>query len=139
MCPACSQALDCQEHGTSFQQHIDSIPIPILLVDTNHAVVAMNAKARELQGSEPEAGEIFSFGTVFDCVHSRLPEGCGRSIHCLGCVIRRSVTEAFRTGEPQIAAPATVSVESGNQLSDVAFNVSTAKRGELIVMRISHV
>jgi hypothetical protein len=136
MCPACWQALASQENGVSLQRHIDSIPIPILLVDSNNATLRMNEKASETLGSNAEATKGIQFGLVFDCLHSHFPEGCGRSIHCSGCVIRRTVAETFSTGQPQIAVPATLRVDSADQPSDVVFTITTVKSGKFVLMRI---
>jgi nitrogen-specific signal transduction histidine kinase len=136
MCPACYEALVAQESGVSLQRHIDSIPIPILLVDSNDAVVAMNAKAGSVLGKKLDATAKQPFGQVFDCIHSRLPEGCGRTIHCSGCQIRRSVAMTFETGEPQVLVPATLSLESPDQLSDAVLTITTVKRDELVLLRI---
>jgi hypothetical protein len=136
MCPACFEALLSQERGVSLQRHIDSIPIPILLVDSNDGVVTMNAEACSLLGKKLDPTARPPFGQVFDCIHSRLPEGCGRTIHCSGCVIRRSVATTFETGEPQVLVPATLSVESPDRLSDAVLTVTTVKRGGVVLLRI---
>jgi hypothetical protein len=138
MCPACYDALVSQEGGVSLQRHIDSIPIPILLVDSNDAVVAGNAKACSVLGKKLDATARPLFGEVFDCVHSHLPEGCGRTIHCSGCVIRRTVATTFDTGEPQVLVPATLSLESPDQLSDAVLTITTVKRERegVVLLRI---
>ena len=136
MCRSCSQALVSQEHGSSLQQHIDGIEVPILLVDEENMTLAMNARAREILGSKPESASGAQIGRVFDCLHSQLPEGCGRTIHCSGCVIRRCVTDTFRTGKPQVAVPATLSVDSAERPSDIVFAVTTVKNGNVVLMRI---
>ena len=136
MCPACSQALAFQEQGVPLQRHIDSVPIPILPVDTNNITLAMNAKASEMLGGNSGATTGSQFGLVFDCVHSRQSEGCGRSIHCSGCVIRRSVADTFTKGKPQIAVPATLNVDSFDRPSNVVLTITTVKNDKFVLMRI---
>ena len=136
MCPACSQALASEEQGVSLQRHIDSIPVPILLVDGNNTTLAMNAKASETLGKAHNSATGVQFGLVFDCAHSHLPEGCGRTIHCSGCVIRRSIANTFNTGQPQVAVPATVSVDSAEQASEIVLTITTVKNDGVVVMRI---
>jgi transcriptional regulator with PAS, ATPase and Fis domain len=139
MCPECSSALSFQEDGVPLQHHIDSIPIPIILLDSNNAIVATNAKACEMLGRKPEATVNRPFGTVFDCVYSRVPEECGRRIHCSGCVIRNSVTTTYNTGAPQVSVPATLSVESPDRFSEAVLTVTTVKSAGLVVMRIEQI
>ncbi len=136
LCPVCQEALVSQEWGVPLDRHIDSIPVPILLVDGSNTVVTMNATAREMLGEKSDAAAKRLFGQVFDCVHSRLLEGCGRTIHCLGCAIRRSVATTFETGEPQILIPATLSIESSDQLSDAVVTITTVKRDGVVLLRI---
>jgi hypothetical protein len=143
MCPACSQALAFQEQGVPLQRHIDSVEgvirQPNLLVDSNNITLAMNAKASEMLGGNSEANTGSQFGLVFDCAHARLPQGCGRSIHCSGCVIRRSVADTFTTGKPQIAVPATLNVDSPEDPSDVVLTITTVKNDKFVLMRIDEV
>lgn len=139
MCPDCSQIWLSQERGVSLQCHIDSIPVPILLVDSNNTTLAINAKASEILGISSDAVGGSQFGSVFDCVHSDLAEGCGRSIHCSGCVIRRSVAGTYHTGQPQIAIPATLSVTNSEKPSDVVFMITTVRNDRVVLMRIDQV
>jgi len=136
MCAACSEALGQQERGVSLERHLDSIPVPILLVDGNIDVVMMNAKASEVLSEKLTATAKPCLGQVFDCIHSRLPEGCGRTIHCSGCTIRRSVAATFDTGQPQIRVPATISIESPDQLSQAVISITTVKREAVVLLRI---
>lgn len=136
MCPNCLHALICQNEGVSLQSHINSIPIPIVLVDRDNRIIGTNAKAVEMLGRKPEAAVGLPFGTVFECIYSRLPEGCGRTIHCSGCVIRKCVTATFNTGTPHVSVPATLNVESPDQLSEAVLTVTTVKGDRVVVMRI---
>jgi len=136
MCPECAEAVVSQERGVSLQRHIDRIPIPIFLIDGDDGVVAMNAKACEVLGKKSVATAKQPFGQVFDCIHSRLPEGCGRTIHCSGCAIRRSVTTTFQTGEPQIQIPATLSINNPDRLSDAVLTITTLRRDGIVLLRV---
>lgn len=122
----------------SLQCHIDSIPVPILLVDSNNKTLAINAKASEILGISSDAVGGSQFGSVFDCMHADLAEGCGRSIHCSGCVIRSSVG-TYHTGQPQIAIPATLSVTNSEKPSDVVFTITTVRNDRVVLMRIDKV
>jgi len=137
MCPACSRALAVQENGVPLQRHIDSIPVPILVVDSQNTVIAGNAKAAEILGQRLDGPPARPpFGLVFDCVHSHLPEGCGRAIHCTGCVIRKNVAATFNTGEPHVSVPATLSVDSPDHPSETVFHITTVKGDGMVLMRI---
>lgn len=135
MCPTCSEAIASQEHGVSLQRHIDGIPVPILLIDRNNVVVTMNVKAGEMLGGKLATAKQL-LGQVFDCVHWRRPQGCGRAVHCSGCAIRRSVAATFDTGEPQIRIPATLTTESPDRLSEAVLIITTVKSDGVVLLRV---
>lgn len=137
LCHGCSSALVWQDEGTTLQRHIDSIPAPVLLIDSENKVLAANARASEILGRRSDSADL-TFGQVFDCVYSHDPEGCGRAIHCVGCVIRKSVAATFNTGQPQVSVPATLSVNSPDQPSAVTFIITTIRTGEFVTLRIDH-
>ncbi len=139
ICPACSEAFAFQD-GISLQRYIDSIAIPILLVDNNTGIVATNTKACEMLGKGNRTAIIDQLiGPVFECAHARLPEGCGRTIHCSGCAIRKSVVNTFNTGEPQISVPATLTLEDPDRVSEIVLTITTVKSNGLVVMRLEQV
>jgi PilZ domain-containing protein/PAS domain-containing protein len=131
ICPDCKNTFAFQE-GVSLQQYIDSIPYPILFVDKDMRVSFGNAKACKILGKAHDAVTGRLYGEVFECSHSRLPEGCGRTICCSGCTIRRTVTQSFRTGEGQGQIPATLK-QNG---SDVSLQITTLNVGEIVLLRI---
>ncbi len=138
ICPACSDTFSRYD-GLSLQTYIDSMPIPILVVDTNTGVVGTNAKASEMLGCKPERLIDRVIGPVFDCAYSRLPQGCGRLIHCSGCVIRNCVLRTFNTGQPQVSVPATLTSGSPDELSEVVLTVTAVKTAGVVVLRLDQV
>ena len=111
-------------------------PPPDITTETTgqFSLAGLSPLERQLASLQPPVQP--RFGLFFDCVHSRLPEGCGRTIHCSGCVIRKSVATTFNTGEAQISIPATLNVESPDQLSEAVFEITTVKRDGLVVVKI---
>ena len=107
-----------------------------LFINDGNNVVIINAKARRILGRKRGQTETQLSGKVFDCVHSRSAEGCGRAIHCSGCAIRRSVTTTFETGESQLLVPATLSIANQDQISQAVIAITTVKIGGLIVLHL---
>ena len=138
ICQACSDAF-FSNNGVSFQTYIDGIRIPILVVDNNTGVVGANSKACEYLGRKPERLLHQLIGPVFDCAHSRLPQGCGRTIHCSGCVIRNCILTTLNTGEPQISVPATLTSGNPDRLSEVVLTITTVKTAGVVVLRVEQV
>jgi len=134
ICAPCAENLSFVE-GVSLQLFIDSLPAPVLVVDADCTTEAMNRSACEqlALGSESVRHELL--GSVFTCVNSRMPGGCGRTICCSGCTIRRAVTHTFATGEPQVS-PATLVVGDSNQPAEIALNITTIKTESAVLLRL---
>ncbi len=132
ICASCRDNLDCQE-GVALQSYLDSIPLPILVLDSKFQIAALNRKACEITGSNPKEAQRLP-GDVVECEQARLPGGCGRAVCCSGCAIRKAVLKTFETGEPESGIPATLTLE-GDQ-SSVALTISTVRVGDVVMLRI---
>jgi len=119
------------------QRYLDKLPEPVLVVDGDVSVSFMNQSAERLTGKTTDAAPRRKGGEVFDCAHSHLPEGCGRTIHCSGCVIRRSVTATYTTGEPRVQVPA--SLRRLDADGEVALTITTVKAGDTVLLRVDKV
>jgi hypothetical protein len=74
-------------------------------------------------------------GDVFECEYARHPDGCGRTIHCSGCAIRRSVTTTFQTGQALHHVPAQLK-QYPQENRQVEMLISTEKVGDTVWLRI---
>lgn len=134
----CSRCLDNFkfQQGVPIQRYLDSLPLPVVVVDRYAVVKAMNREACSALGKGPQEIVQHLVGNVFECAHARLPEGCGRTIHCSGCTIRRSVTRTFETGEPQVDVPATLRYIGPADARAVTLAITTVKAGEAVMLRV---
>ncbi len=122
--------------GIPLGEYLDSLPEPILLVDGKARVLDANAALRS-STREPGAlppGRLL--GEVFECVHSAEPGGCGRTIHCSGCTIRRTVTDTFETGEGHLRVPATLTLSATGEPAPVQLLITTEKAGDHVLLRV---
>ncbi len=138
ICEDCVDNLAFQQ-GVMFQRFLDSIPVPVLAVDRHVVVKAVNRKACDVLGKNPQEIVQHLGGNVFECAHARLPEGCGRTIHCSGCVIRKSVNRTFETGEPQVSVPATLRRGDPDHPSAVVLFITTARSGDVVMLRVDRI
>jgi len=138
ICSDCSSMLRPQ-FGMSIDRYIDTLPVPVLATEVYNGriiVKAANEPACKAVGKELREVVQHLAGNVFECDHARLPEGCGRTMHCSGCAIRRSVMTTFETGEPQGMVPATLSRFAPDAPTVVAMTITTVKIGDLVVLRV---
>ena len=112
-----------QHQGVSLQSFIDGFSFPILVLNGNLDVVSLNIAVADSAGLDRQEVQHLSIGEVVECKHSRSPEGCGRTIHCTGCVLRNSVTETNATGLSLTMIPAAVNTAT----REIQLYVSTIK------------
>ena len=98
ICPACDRHFERMWGGISLAEYLDELEEPVAVVDADARVCTANLRMAELTGRA--RGELRGLlaGEAVACVHSRLPEGCGGTVHCRECAIRRTVGEVARTG-----------------------------------------
>lgn len=100
MCVDCSDHFGRLWRGMSISEYLDEIPVPILVVDgTRVRVAGANRTVAAALGVSREQLVGLRGGEAMACKHSRLPEGCGETVHCRECTLRRSVLEVARTGQ----------------------------------------
>jgi len=134
ICAGCRDQV-LAEMGVPLSDFLDALPQPVIVVDGNAVVIATNASAREMaenDGANPKP----LLGDVFECVNAKQPEGCGRTVHCSGCTIRRTVEHTFETGEAQLRVPATLTVGSEEEPEEVGLWITTEKVGGRVLLRV---
>lgn len=138
ICPECTNKLRLELH-MPIDRFIEQLPAPVLATEIYNGrviVKAANGPACAAVGKELREVVQHLAGNVFECGNARLPEGCGRTIHCSGCAIRRAVLRTWETGEPQSMVPATFSRADADDPASVTMHITTVKIGELVALRI---
>lgn len=131
ICDACANRM-IGDTPISLQQYLEDLAIPVLVTESDLTASFANRAARERLGLPGVAGG--RIGEVFTCIHARQPEGCGRTIHCSGCAIRRSIIAAADSGKPQVDVPATLKYGDGDNPGLACFRVTALKQGELVLL-----
>lgn len=121
MCPGCQEHFRRQWSGLSLGEYLDAFDRPIVVVDAEGRVVAANQQLADLVGrSQRELSGLLG-GEAMECQYSRLPGGCGRTVHCQTCTIRNAVSQTLETGEPLDRVPAWLDQQEGR----VSLRIST--------------
>ncbi len=113
MCPSCAEFFGRLWEGMPLGEYLDDLAAPVLVVDPEHRVLAANARMAEALGRDPRELRGALVGEAMACSHARLPEGCGKTIHCRECTIRREVAEVAASGRPVPAARAYLATDAG--------------------------
>lgn len=132
--------VSCREHffrdaGMSLQRFIDNFPFPVLVFGNSLQPVAINRSGTLASPSTVQITPATTIGNLVECEHSHQQEGCGKTIHCSGCVLRKTVEQTNQSGDPAFLVPATISTEN----SDIRFYVSTLKVDGRVFVKLDKV
>lgn len=92
---------------------LEGFPSPVLLATADGRVVAANRAFAALTGRVPADIRGWRTGDAMACERTRLAGGCGGTMHCRECTIRRMVAEVGRTRIPRWRVPAYVVTAMG--------------------------
>lgn len=122
--------------GVDLQEFLSMLDHPVILVNRDVRILAANWKIHQMVDKELEKIREKLGGEVFECENSKLPGGCGKTIHCSGCTIRICVNETYQTGNPVKERPATLNQGIPGQSVPIELLISTYKSGELVLLMI---
>ncbi len=129
MCTSCAEHFGRLWRGMSLSDYLESLPEPVIVVNGEGRVLGANEKLATLfQREKSQLSCGLMTGQAFACVRSRLPEGCGGTVHCRDCAIRRAVTQVHDTGRPVRSAKAFIQTEAGR----VEMTISAHPEGPLV-------
>ncbi len=140
VCAPCSvRILSQMGMGTPLQKFLDELGAPILVTVSDVRAFTANKRAREILGKDLDQIEGEKGGDVIECIYSKLPGGCGNTVHCKGCTIRNAATETLATGRSAVRVPAYQDIDTPDGVRPMRFLVSTEKVGEFVLLRIDDV
>lgn len=128
MCVSCADHYERLWRGMPLSEYLDTLPAPVVVVNQDGCVVAANQKVAALFGREKAEMRGLMGGEALACVHSLLPEGCGKTIHCRECTIRRAVQKVATTGVPLRRVPAYLDTKDGR----VSLRLSVKRKDGLV-------
>jgi len=138
LCEECFRHLEARM-GTPLMDYLDGLDVPVLATDDDVVVQAANKPLLELVGKGLSEVQGQRGGDVFECAYARLPGGCGRTVHCSGCAIRRAVTETFVTGKSQRGVRAYLSRDNVTAMLQLGLVISTEKAFGVVLLRIDRI
>ncbi|HET6486932.1 MAG TPA: hypothetical protein VFH83_10965 [Spirochaetia bacterium] len=119
-----------------FRDFLESIEAPLLAVDGEGRAITANTVALKTLGKGmPQVGGRLP-GEVMECEYSRLPGGCGKTVHCNGCQIRMSVDYTRSTGEARVRTRAYIRIQESQGVKQYDYYVSTEKLDGVVLLRI---
>lgn len=125
--------------GTRLLDFLDEMSVPVLIVNRDGTIETANLKAQQMLGKDLPRIRGYRGGDVFECAYASLPEGCGETIHCSGCTIRRAVMRTFETGQNLPHEPAYLNRRDQDSIRKIKFVISTERVNGYVLLRIEDV
>jgi hypothetical protein len=138
ICPSCKDYFLSGKRPT-LNEFLNQIPVPVLVVNPQGEIEFANRPALTLLEKDIDQVKGFKGGDAMECVYSRLPKGCGKTVHCKACTIRKNVTKTFESGQNLQRVPAYLNRRAGNDMIRINFLISTKKENDIVLLRIDQV
>jgi PAS domain-containing protein len=106
LCDGCGRAVGRGTRPLGLSQALDRVPAAVLVVDPEGRVLAANAAMARALGRDRDALLGLRGGEAMTCAFALLPEGCGNTVHCRECAIRRTVMAVYDDGRPRVGVRA---------------------------------
>ena len=135
ICTECHEYFSKQLKGLSLDEYLENFGFPVFIVNKDNRIVAANKAAEKVTGKSSKRVSGLLSGKAMECIYARLPEGCGYSVHCETCTIRRAVTSTMKTGIPKSHVPVKLRQEKG----DVQMVISVNKMDNAVRMVIEEI
>jgi len=138
VCDECFRHLEARS-GMPLLDFLNGLGVPVLVADSDGVVELASKPLLELVGKGLPQVRGRRGGDVFECAYAHLPGGCGKTVHCSGCAIRRAVTETFMTGRSLRQVPAYLNRGTATQFLQLGLLISTEKAWGMVLLRIDYI
>lgn len=135
ICPRCVEQIEVTQ-VMDICQYLENLPAPILVVDGDAVVRGANTKACKAVSKDLPQILNMRGGDVFECIHAKSPEGCGRTMHCSGCTVRRAVVDTLSTGVAMSGIHVEVMQRINNEDRPVMLTISTQRLANCVLFQI---
>ena len=139
MCDACASHLEASTYGIPLRQFLDSLDVPVTLVDDNVRVVYANPSTHALLKKSHAAIEHQFGGNVFECENSYQPGGCGKTASCTACTLRNAVTRCYKSGQAEDGLVATLTRRTDGGVVDFSMRISTRRINDQVLVKIDEI
>lgn len=132
ICPECYRILLRQADGMSFDEYLEEFNAPVLVVNSERRIAAANSSALSMLAKPRECVIGFLGGEAMECKYARLPEGCGQTIHCEACSIRRLVQKTMEEKHSHHNILVSLMTDNGKMI----FHISSVFQNGMVLLVI---
>jgi len=134
ICAPCSLAVEFDSQP--LHTFLDSVPDPVIAVDAEGRLLGATKAFADFVGTETSSLQGVLAGDALSCEYSRLPAGCGQTVHCAGCTVRRAYEQTMASGESRIQSDAEAFVETPDGRARLVMQLSTQRVGHVVLVRV---
>ena len=135
VCDGCARRL-LAECGVELGRYLEGVGAPVMLIDHDGVVVAASRQALERLGMDASEVEGKLCGDVFRCVNASLPGGCGKTVHCPKCALRRCVVATVGSKKGVSDAPVRLKTGDPDAPKWLGIVVTTEYFSGVVMLRI---
>ena len=132
ICEDCHGYYSKQTAGISFDEYLNRFDNPVFIVDEDVRILAANNRAETLIGKPMTDFLGLLGGEALECIYARLSGGCGKTVHCVTCAIRITVTSTIQDGVFHKDVPAKLNLED----DEIALYLSTEIIGSCVCVKV---
>jgi hypothetical protein len=135
LCPRCVDYFELREVA-DICQYLENLPAPILVMDGDGVIRGANSLACKTVSKDLPHILNRRGGDVFECAYARLPGGCGGTVHCSGCTIRKAILDTLSTGQPLSGISVEVLQVVEGKDRKVKLRISTQRMANCVLLQI---
>jgi hypothetical protein len=99
-------------------------------------IILANKMVREFSQRGSTDRREFLVGDALGCEFAQFPGGCGKTIHCEECTIRKAILNTFKTGTSHLKEKALLIRSTPVNTYQIQYLVSTEKVRDTVLLRI---
>ena len=138
ICPSCQDYFFSGE-TQSLSDFLNNLTIPVFAVDNDGVILLANLPALQILGKDLSQVQNQRGGDAMECAYARLPGGCGFTVHCKACTIRRAVMRTFESGESLERVTTHLNRRVDDEIIQIRFLIATQKMNDVVLLRIDEI
>lgn len=133
ICDDCASQMMSEPTGL-IRTFLDQLEYPVILIDSESKMFLENQEFKHKVGKTSLEIEGRKAGEVFNCINWQDFGSCGTTPQCHDCIINKSVSQTFKTGEPTLDVEASLISVNGEETTPINTHISTQKVENYVLM-----
>jgi len=97
ICSICDFHMRASSSTMELNEYIEDFPQPIVITGNDRIIINANKLARATLNKDFSPVDKLPAGKVFECKNAHLSGGCGKTVHCGTCNLRKLIMDTFNS------------------------------------------